>query len=284
VKRHHFHLSVVVVAVVGLLVLYFMPRKIDELVGESVSLPAAESPAALAPVDRGVAPPAPTWSVFPAQETAVEPTVAGQPSTVEARPPLPELDESDALVRTELAALTPDQPDPFWLNARELVRRIVMLTDNIAHGSVPRRYYPFLAPKGVFKVQEVAGKLYPDPANYERYTPLANGIRSIDNDSAATLYQWLTPLFDAAYQELGVPGSFSGSLRGALEHLLATPISDQPPELVSPKVMYSYADPVLEGLSSAQKQLLRLGPDNARAVQGKLVALAAAIGLELAEQ
>ena len=40
--------------------------------------------------------------------------------------------------------------------------------------------------------------------------------------------------------------------------------------LVRPVVMFEYADPQLESLSAVQKQLLRMGPDNSRAIQAKL--------------
>jgi hypothetical protein len=35
-------------------------------------------------------------------------------------------------------------------------------------------------------------------------------------------------------------------------------------------VMFKFADPQLEGLAAAQKQLLRTGPDNMRRIKAKL--------------
>lgn len=37
--------------------------------------------------------------------------------------------------------------------------------------------------------------------------------------------------------------------------------------------MYQYADPELEGLSSVQKQLMRMGPDNIRLIKAQAQAL-----------
>ena len=54
-------------------------------------------------------------------------------------------------------------------------------------------------------------------------------------------------------------------------------------ELVPAVRSYHFADPALEALSPAQKQLLRLGPGNARRVQAKLRELAPALGLDVAD-
>ena len=51
--------------------------------------------------------------------------------------------------------------------------------------------------------------------------------------------------------------------------------------MLAASVSYTFADRELEGLSLAQKHLLRLGPDNARRVQDKLRALARALELEV---
>ena len=42
---------------------------------------------------------------------------------------------------------------------------------------------------------------------------------------------------------------------------------------------YQYADPQVEGLTAAQKQLLRTGPRNVRMVQSALRQLALALGI-----
>ena len=42
---------------------------------------------------------------------------------------------------------------------------------------------------------------------------------------------------------------------------------------------YAYADERFEGLSAAQRQLLRLGPDRARRVQERLRAFGIALGI-----
>jgi hypothetical protein len=44
---------------------------------------------------------------------------------------------------------------------------------------------------------------------------------------------------------------------------------------------YAYVEPALENLSAAQRQLLRVGPENAHAIQAKLRELAAQLDLSI---
>ena len=60
--------------------------------------------------------------------------------------------------------------------------------------------------------------------------------------------------------------------------LLATPVPTGREALIQPSVRFLYQDETLEGLDSAQKQLMRMGPDNARRVQQKLRELETALG------
>jgi hypothetical protein len=49
--------------------------------------------------------------------------------------------------------------------------------------------------------------------------------------------------------------------------------------LTRDSVAYTYADPALESLSHAQRQLLRMGPRNIRIVQAKLREIAGFLGI-----
>jgi len=64
-----------------------------------------------------------------------------------------------------------------------------------------------------------------------------------------------------------------------MHELITTPaISNDIP--VSEKVItYQFVDPNVESLSGAQKQLLRMGPENMRIVQNKLKDIAVQLGL-----
>ena len=73
------------------------------------------------------------------------------------------------------------------------------------------------------------------------------------------------------------PGSTRRSARGSKK--LETPIVEGDVAVVPLIQGYGYADASLESLSGAQKQLLRMGPDNVRRVQQKLRAIARELGI-----
>jgi hypothetical protein len=52
--------------------------------------------------------------------------------------------------------------------------------------------------------------------------------------------------------------------------------------LVQPSVRFLYEDEALEGLEPAQKQLMRMGPENVRRVQEKLREIQQALGAPVA--
>ena len=56
----------------------------------------------------------------------------------------------------------------------------------------------------------------------------------------------------------------------ALDNLLDAPDINEPIKLVQPKVMYEFADPVLEARSAGQKIMIRMGSENAAKVKAKL--------------
>jgi hypothetical protein len=57
------------------------------------------------------------------------------------------------------------------------------------------------------------------------------------------------------------------------------PVVDGDIALQPAGIGYAYADPRLETMSAAQKQLFRMGPDNVRAVQGKLREIASLLSI-----
>jgi hypothetical protein len=74
-----------------------------------------------------------------------------------------------------------------------------------------------------------------------------------------------------AYDELGYPNAkFDDAVFKAIGRMLETPVKTDPVRLIRPVVTYEYADPKLESLSAAQKQMIRMGPRNTHAIQAKL--------------
>lgn len=221
------------------------------------------------------------YLLFSGGEAAPPPVAAAPPPPAEtepsAEPPtatleLPPLNASDDWLRPIVAKLSASPDLARWLVTDDLVRRFTAAVDNVARGESPRPHLGFLAPDEEFAVIERGGAVYPDPSSYDRYDRVAAVVDSIDAAGAAELYRQLAPLLQQGYRELGYPNrDFDDVLDRAIRNLLATPLTAAEQPRLEPGVeSYSFRDPRLESLSPAQKQLLRMGPDNAAVVLDKL--------------
>jgi hypothetical protein len=219
------------------------------------------------------------------EEPAVE---APSPSPAPAPKPeapvaieIPPLDASDPLVRQLLTELVEHPKLAAWLTPDELVRRFVAAVDNIAEGRSPRQAIGHLEPDEEFTVLDREGLAVVDPASYERYDAIASLFASLDTADMAELYRTLSPLFDEAYRDLGYPDrNFDETFGRAVGVLTSTPIPSGE-VVLTPKVdTYQYVDPSLEKLTPPQKALLRMGPENGRALQRKLGEVADELGLD----
>ncbi len=187
------------------------------------------------------------------------------------RPPA-DLNASDPWLRQQLPLVDPHPQFKHWLEqTSDLMRQFVLLADQVSKGKLPRKVFSFWAPKEPFKVKEAEGKLVIDPQSYHRYDLLAEVVDAIDMELAWRLYQLARPLAREAFAEIAPSGKqFDQALLAAAEHLLEAPQPRGEIVLVKPSVMYKFADPKLESLSAAQKQLLRMGPVNATIIKHKL--------------
>jgi hypothetical protein len=190
------------------------------------------------------------------------------------------LGESDAAVREFAAALSANPEFAKWLLTKELVRKFVVAVDNVANGLSPKPHIDFFSPSGQFRVIRTKTGTLVDEASYSRYDPVTGVVLSLDAVAAARLYRAVKPLLQEAYRDLGYPGvDFEDTLVRAMAELLGTPVLEGPIVLEKKILSYAMTDEKLEGLSQAQKQLLRLGPKGVRAAHGKIRELAAALGV-----
>jgi Protein of unknown function (DUF3014) len=193
---------------------------------------------------------------------------------------LPPLDASDALVRELAAQLSSNPRVAAWLATDGLIRSFTVIFTNIAEGRTPAVHLRMFRPSESFQVTQAADGFHVDPRSYHRYDALTAAAASIDPAGAARLYSMLKPRIEEAYQELGAPqGSFDRALEHAIVMLLQTPIVDEAVRVQPHGVVYVFADPALEALTPAQKQLLRAGPANVRTIQSSLRAVALALGI-----
>lgn len=188
------------------------------------------------------------------------------------------LKTSDAVVRELVSELSSNPKLAAWLANEDLVRRFVAAVDNTANGVSPISQLGFLRPKGKFQVTEKGDDVTIDPKSWSRYNLVTQVFISLDTEGTAALYRELEPLIDDAYAEISPPGSrFSDRLDAAFDHMLdVTPPSGEI-EVKRKVVTYVYVDDSLESLSGAQRQLLRMGPENVLLIKAKLRDLKAAL-------
>ncbi len=216
----------------------------------------------------------------------VPPEVPSPPSSVEDEPDpgsdaseeddplfvLPLLDDSDALVRDGVLDMTRNEDINAWLGVDNLIRKFVASVDNLAQGQIAKEPAQVMTPRGKFLVTPIDDETwYLNTESYARYNLFGDIVESIDARRAAEFYLLIRFLLQDAYDDLGYGNqSFDARLFQAIGRLLETPVIDKPIRLVRPGVFYEFEDPRLEALSGAQKQMLRMGPDNTRHLQAKL--------------
>ncbi|MFP6807585.1 MAG: DUF3014 domain-containing protein [Pseudomonadales bacterium] len=189
---------------------------------------------------------------------------------------LPLLNDSDQLIRDGVVSLTRHEGINGWLSPNELIRKLVAFVDGVANGQVSKDTVRVMSPERPFSVQRFSEDVYVmDVASYERYNFFSEVLVSLDARRTAEFYYLIRPMLQQAYDELGYPNQkFDDVVFRAIGRLLETPVLKDPVRLVRPVVMYKFEDRKIESLSAAQKQLIRMGPKNTRALQVKLSEIA----------
>ena len=186
--------------------------------------------------------------------------------------PLPPLDDSDSYFVLEMINLFGPDVGRMLVN-EALIDKFVATIDNLPRSHVAEKTRPVAGLASNFATQESASDdaVYLSTDNFVRYSALVGLIETANIDAVADTYRRFYPLFQESYVRLGYPnGYFNDRVVEVIDHLLATPAVSYPVALVRPNVLYEFADPQLEALSSGQKLLIRIGPDNAETVSNAL--------------
>ena len=221
----------------------------------------------------------------PAPAPAAAPAAQPKASASRAEPgeqiTLPPLDETDELVRQLVGRLSSNPTIAAWLTTDGLILNFVLVTQRIASGEIPTKELGTLGPVPKYRIRSSSGgRLFVDPAMYRRYDRHALAISSLDARGTARLYATVEPRVLDAYRRMGHPtGDFDPVLENAIVAMLKVPIVEGEVELVPTGIVYGYLDPRLETLSAPQKHLLRMGPRNVEAIQGKLREMAPHLGM-----
>ncbi len=183
-------------------------------------------------------------------------------------PPLPPYEKANSFITEQLGqaywqGLNINPQNVPALNKDFLLQCSVAFLDGLSKGALLDKLQPFARPSQAFIADKQGQTLSMGSANFQRYDVLTQGIVAIDTQQAAAFFHWTRPLLETAYSELGYSAEdLGGRLIAAIDTLLATPIVEGPIALKSESVLYQYADPSLEALPGAQKQLIRMGTKN----------------------
>ena len=249
--------ALLVLAAAGLAgAIWFMRDEIlpaDEPPAETGSEPAAAEPAArLGPIH---------------PLTPLEPGAAAEGEPI----PLPALDDSDAYF---LLAVT----DVFGsdignlLVSEALIDKFVTTVDNLPRSHVAERTRPIGRLASNFAVTTTSDdEIYLAAANFDRYDTVVGLVTAADLDEVVDTYRRFYPLIQESYVRLGYPdGYFNDRAVEVIDHLLDTPTPGGPVRLLRPRVLYEFADPKLQSLSSGQKLLIRMGSEHTEAIKAIL--------------
>mgnify|MGYP001942529733 CR=1 FL=1 len=214
------------------------------------------------------------------EEEVVEQVVI-EPVTVKEPIILPELDQSDEHVKAGVAAMSWRKELLTLLVTDDLIRRVVVFTDNFAQGDVAYSHLPLEPLPEHFAANQnepeasapaIADTFVMAGDNELRYKQYIELLHSFEPKALADYFNENKPLFEQAYAELGYGDKpFEQALQQALNRILDIQLVNTEQALVRPSVVYKYQQAELEQLPAADKFLLRLGKENL--LQLKAIAL-----------
>lgn len=192
---------------------------------------------------------------------------------------LPSLSASDNFVLEQLRALQNGMQLIPLLRSEQLIRSFVVLVDNVSRDNFPQTGLPYQPMTEEMPVRTLDDNLFVmEQAAHGRFDSIVDTFVAVDTGAAIAIYHLISPLLQQAYAELGYGNNdFDAVLRRAIRNVLDMDPPEGPYQLVKPSVMYLYADAAIENLSTVEKQLIRLGPENTKQLQAKLRAFLSAL-------
>jgi hypothetical protein len=248
-----------------------------------VALPLAGAAAALFWVRQHPAAPAPV------EPPAIEMPLS--PLEVEKRKEQADIHAAQALkssgegsserIRAQVSALTPRPEWQSWIAATpDLVETLAVIIANVSDDDDPRRRLVPLQLSARFDVAIEGNNTLENSASTHRFDSAVEVIASVDARAFAALWRVIHPLVAVAYHSVARPGvSVDRAASNALKRIELMQIPATQPPIKQVGKLWLYTDAGLEGLGSVEKQLLRMGPANARRLQEKARELRVALAL-----
>ena len=224
------------------------------------------------PVPTRITPSTPAAAASVEVEPIVVDVVEVEAPVAEAAVDLPRLNDSDSFVAEKISELSSGTSLLGYLVDEQLVRRAVVLVENISRGQYPQTALPYKPIVEEMQVSSDDGRLFTmEAASYTRFDAAVAAFVALDTEQTVGLYRLLSPLLQQAYAEIGFrDAEFEQALIKAIDAVLSAPEIEGPFQLVKPSVIYLYADTRLEELANMNKQLIRLGPENSARLKAKL--------------
>ena len=231
--------------------------------------PPKEEPAPTVTAPPPEPPPSPIMTAI--EEPAPEPSEPPPPPPEPVRDPLPRLEESDDAVRDAVGDIPLGTAGQQYLMPGNIIERSASLIYLMAQGDVPYKLLPVSRPKAAFPIRDDGTQVVTDPAGFERYDALTQWLQSLDLESLLSSLEWFIPLFREAWSYYGEdPAAFDMAVVMTLDLVIATPEIDlSEARLIRKEAVWIFEDPAIEGLAPIQKQVLRMGPENAKILKAK---------------
>ena len=228
--------------------------------------PSEEEPAPTVTAPPLAPPPAPVASEIEGPTPRPPPP---PPAPVEE--PLPRLEESDDAVRDALGHIPLGTTGQQYLTPGNIIERSASVIYLMAQGDVPYKLLPVSRLKAAFPFSDDGTRVVTDPAGFERYDSLTQGLGSLDLESLLSSLEWFFPLFREAWSYYGEDlAAFDMAVVIMLDLVIATPEVDlSETRLIRKEAVWIFEDPAIEGLAPIQKQVLRMGPENAKVLKAK---------------
>jgi len=222
------------------------------------------------PVTTALPAPQPVPVITELEEPAVDPAPP-PPPPAPVEEPLPRLEESDDAVRDAVGDIPLGTAGQQYLIPGNIIERSASLIYLMAQGDVPYRLLPVSRPKAAFPISDDGTQVVTDPAGFERYDALTQWLQSLDLESLLSSLEWFIPLFREAWSYYGEDSAaFDMAVVMTLDLVIATPEIDlNEARLIRKEAVWIFEDPAIEGLAPIQKQVLRMGPENAEIVKAK---------------
>lgn len=212
--------------------------------------------------------PAPIAAQAPAAPIAAPVVTEVQPKI----PPAPVVSEEtgDQYARESIDAVNGGKALAQFVAGDYVVERAVAIIDALRRGEVPYKLLPVGKPSTTFPISDNGLRVTLDTAGFSRYDGFAQWVGGLDTPALISLLNDYERTATQALTRMGVTDfDIRSALLAATTQILSTPQVAVDAELMRREANWVYMDPELEALSSLQKQVLRMGPENADIVQQK---------------